>query len=319
MQLYQTRKNVLEPIERDSFKLERDIQSLVESNLETIFGLQFVSSEFPVAEFRIDTVAYDEERNAFVLIEYKRGTNYSVVDQGYSYLSAMVNNKAEFILEYNEKLDQSLKRSEIDWTSSKVIFVSPSFSTYQRNSINFSDVPFELWEIRKFENGMVALEQIESRSNESIERITKANSTSAISKITQEVRKSVTEADHINPLDDDLKELWMAFRERLEQLPDTSFYAEKSYIGARRQRRAICLTRFQKKQLRVSILRGTINPDGKRSKGFFTLDDPKGFAEEISWNRKSGRIGHDYILKIKSPTDLDYAMYLINQKHKSIV
>jgi len=65
----------LEPIERDSFKLERDIQSVVEKNLETLFSLQFVSSEFTVGEFRIDSLAYDEERNAFVLIEYKRGTN----------------------------------------------------------------------------------------------------------------------------------------------------------------------------------------------------------------------------------------------------
>lgn len=75
MQLFQIHKNVLEPIERDSFKLERDIQSVVEKNLETLFGLQFVSSEFTVGEFRIDSLAYDEERNAFVLIEYKRGTN----------------------------------------------------------------------------------------------------------------------------------------------------------------------------------------------------------------------------------------------------
>ena len=150
MKLFQTTKSLLVPLEKDSFKLEKDIQQLVEANLETIFGFQFVSSEFKVGEFRIDTLAYDESSNAFVIIEYKRGSSYSVVDQGYSYLSTMVNNKAEFILEYNEKTETSLKRNEVDWTSSKVVFVAPSFNSYQRNSINISDVPYELWEIRKF-------------------------------------------------------------------------------------------------------------------------------------------------------------------------
>lgn len=33
---------------------------------------------------RIDTLAYDNERQAFVIIEYKRSSSYSVFDQGVS-------------------------------------------------------------------------------------------------------------------------------------------------------------------------------------------------------------------------------------------
>ena len=153
MRLFQVKKNILTPIQRDSFKLELDIQGLVEANLETLFQLEYITSEFTVGEFRLDTLAFDNESNSFVIVEYKKGHSYSVVDQGYSYLSVAVNNKADFILEYNEKTGKQLKRDDVDWSASRVIFIAPSFNSYQKNSVNFRDVPFELWEIRKFEDG----------------------------------------------------------------------------------------------------------------------------------------------------------------------
>ena len=64
----------------------------------------------------------------------------------------MLNNKADFVLEFNENSDYQLKREDVDWTQSKIIFISPSFSSYQKHSVNFRDVPFELWEIKKYQN-----------------------------------------------------------------------------------------------------------------------------------------------------------------------
>jgi len=66
MQLFQINKNVLVPIQRDSFKLEQEIHSLIEQNLDSVFGLEFVTSEFAVGQFRLDTLAFDSEANAFV-------------------------------------------------------------------------------------------------------------------------------------------------------------------------------------------------------------------------------------------------------------
>jgi hypothetical protein len=66
---------------------------------------------------RIDTLAFDNESKAFVIIEYNKDRNFSVVDQGTAYLNLMLNNKADFILEYNESLrSSSLKREEVDWS-----------------------------------------------------------------------------------------------------------------------------------------------------------------------------------------------------------
>ena len=172
MDLYRIDGGGLEAVQSDQFKLEREIQTLVESNMESLFNIKLIASEFSVGDFRLDSLCFDEESNSFVIVEYKRGSSYSVIDQGYSYLSVMLNNKAEFILEYNEKFNTPLKRSEVDWSSSRVVFVSPSFNTYQRNSVNFNDVPFELWEIKRFDGGLVMLEEIRSSSNQSVANIT---------------------------------------------------------------------------------------------------------------------------------------------------
>ncbi|HQC27629.1 MAG TPA: hypothetical protein PLU31_08240, partial [Treponemataceae bacterium] len=133
MALYSIDNNgKLEQIREFDFKLEREIQKLTEENLQTVFGLEFIKSEFSLNSFRIDTLAFDKDASSFVIIEYKRDKNFSVIDQGYAYLSLMLNNKADFILEYNETQKNTLKRDDVDWSQSKVMFISPSFTSYQR-------------------------------------------------------------------------------------------------------------------------------------------------------------------------------------------
>ena len=317
MQLFQKNINTLSPIEKDSFKLEKDIQSLVESNMETLFELEFVSSEFAVAEFRLDSLAFDEQNSSFVIVEYKKGHSYSVVDQGYSYLAVMLNNKADFILEYNEKTGKQLKRTDIDWTSSRVIFVSPSFNTYQRNSVNFRDVPFELWEIKKFEGGLIAIEQCESSSNESIEKLSKGDSSSVISKVSSEV-KVISEEDHINNLDESLRSIWATLKEKLEDYTDTSFFLTKGYVSWKRDNTTVCFIHFRKKELRIDVHRGNIKETGENSKGFFTIDDPKNLTKDSSWTRKTGITGHAYVISLKKQKEMDYVMFLLEQKYNSM-
>lgn len=119
MPLFKAGQKSLELVKEIKFDLERNIQQLVENNLEQVFGLKFVSSEFQHQGLRIDTLAFDEENKSFVIIEYKRDKSQSVIDQGFSYLALMVNNKAEFILQYNESMRDNLKRTDVDWEQLK--------------------------------------------------------------------------------------------------------------------------------------------------------------------------------------------------------
>ena len=78
----------------------------------------------------------------------------------------MLNNKDSFVLEYCKRKKVSVD-IEIDWSQSRIIFVSPSFNSYQKNSVNFQDIPFELWEIKRFDNNSIVLNQHMSQSNQS--------------------------------------------------------------------------------------------------------------------------------------------------------
>ena len=213
MDLYNLKNKKLSQIDQKPFNLEKDIQSVVEQNTQELFNIDFVTSEFSLGNFRIDSLCYDEENKSFVIIEYKKGKSYSVIDQGYSYLSLMLNNKSDFILEYNENKKNSIKRGDVDWSSSKVIFISPSFNTYQKNSVNFQDVPFELWEIKKYSNNMISLNQHQSSSKESIQNL-EGKKNSIIKDVGREVRV-VSEDELFVGKDEGIHDLFQQMKEKI--------------------------------------------------------------------------------------------------------
>lgn len=317
MEVFNIKNNKVEVVELNPFKLEKDIQEVIEKNTETFFGLEFVRSEFPIGEFRIDTLCFDNETNSFVLIEYKKGSSYSVIDQGYSYLSLMLNNKSEFIIEYNERLNKTLKRDDVDWTQSRILFISQSFSSYQRNSVNFKNLPFELWEIKRFNNETIVLNKHNSTSKESIDTLSNIDSSNLIESVSKEIQV-VDEEFHTSKLDSDTLQKWNDFKERISELDNVKLEIKKPYISLMGESKNVCFCNFRKNYISIEILRGNVNPDGTKSKNFFNLDDPKGISEEGSWEWKSGVKGNLYKIKFNKNTDIDYLMFLINQKVKSI-
>ena len=114
----------------DFFCFKKDIQKIVEDNIQSLFSLELVASEFSLNGLRVDTLGFNKESRSFVIIEYKKDRNFTVIDQWYAYLALLLNNKAEFILKYNENNKAFLRKYNIDWSQSRVIFISPIFTTY---------------------------------------------------------------------------------------------------------------------------------------------------------------------------------------------
>ena len=194
MPLFKLNRKQIEPIKETPFKYEQEIKEIVERNLGNLLRLEYVRSEFQIGSLRIDTLAYDSESKSFVIIEYKKDRNFSVVDQGMSYLGLMLNNKADFILEYNERCDSSLRRDDVDWSQSRVLFISPSFTTFQIESINFKDLPLELWEVHRYANNTVSFIQHKPVSaSATIKSVSKKSK--VVDDISREVKK-YTEDDH---------------------------------------------------------------------------------------------------------------------------
>lgn len=208
-------------ISEKKFDLEKEIQSLTERNLEAIFGLKFVSGslnqEFHVRvleqDFYIDTLAFDEVSQCFIIIEYKKDRSFSVIDQGFAYLSAMLNHKADFILELNERLNRNYARKDINWDQSRVIFVSPEFTNYQKNAINFKDLPIFLYKVKLFSNNTIVYNPIKPyTTSESIGRHMKGT-----------VTKTVLDEVKVYTADDLLKPNWTDTKELLDEFEEQLF------------------------------------------------------------------------------------------------
>ncbi len=290
-------------IKEQDFKLEKEIQKLTEENLFSIFGFELVTSELSLKNFRIDTLAFDPGTDAFVIIEYKRDKNFSVIDQGYAYLSLMLNNKADFILEYNENLKKTLKRDDIEWSQSKVIFISPSFTNYQKEAINFKDLPIELCEIKRFNNNTVNYTKIQTTgSQESVKTISRQDDT--IRKVSQEI-KVYSEQEHLQSASDEIKELYEKFKKSILNLDDLEVLPKKKYIAFVGETNVVDIE-IQKSALKIHI-------NLKKGK----LDDPKQLTRDVS---KIGHYGNgDFELQVNNDDDLEYIASLIKQsikKHK---
>lgn len=293
-------QNKLELIKELPFKLEKDIQNLTEQNMKSIFGLEFVRSEFSLNNFRIDTLAFDREASSFVIIEYKRDKNFSVIDQGYAYLSLMLNNKADFILEFNENCKEVLKRNDIDWSQSRVIFISPNFTTYQKEAINFKDLPIELWEVKRYNNKTISYNKIQtSGSQESIKTISRQDE--AIEKVTKEIRV-FTEQEHLEKASEGIKELYEKLKNAILNLDSLEVKPKKLYIAFVASSNVVDV-HIQRNQIKMWL---------NLQKG--ELDDPKGICRDVS---QTGHWGNgDYEIAIQTDEDLEYILSLIKQAIK---
>ena len=300
MLLFQQNKE-LKSLKEKPFKLEKEIQKIFEDNLEKILDLELVQSEFTIQNKRIDTLAYDKQNKAFIIIEYKRDKNSSVVDQGFTYLNLMLENKATFILAYNETLDKTLHSNTIDWSQTRVIFVSTNFTENQKQATNFKDLGIELYEIKRFEGDIVVINPYKkTNSATSIKSITEKNE--ILKNISKEI-KVYTEEDHKGNKSDEIIELYETFKNAILNLSDDiETQPKKDYVAFKKHSNIadICV---QKGGLKIWI---------NLKKGH--LEDPKNIMRDVS---VTGHWGNgDYEIVVSNTENIEYIMSLVKQAIK---
>ena len=211
----------------------------------------------------------------------------------------MLNNKADFILEYQEQTGNSMKRDDVDWSQSRVLFISPQFTPYQKQSIEFKDLPFELWEIKKYSNDTIILNQHKSSSNESIKTIEAKDDRA------EQVDKEIVvynEEDHYTKATPEIKEMALTLRDRILELDNVEISPVKHYIGFKLNKRIITdyEVKRNKIKLRINLKQGL-------------LDDPKSIFRDVS------NIGHfgvgDYEAIVTPDSDLDYLMSMVKASY----
>ena len=302
MAIFKIKNSRLKKIKEKNFLLEKDIQKLTELNLKEIFKLEYVSSQFSLKNLRIDTLCFDAENKTFVIVEYKKDRSFSVIDQGFAYLSLLLNNKADFLVEYNEKnKSKTLSRESINWSQSKIIFVSPFFTSHQKEAINFKNLPIELWEIKDYSDDLVEYQNIEPiESSEKIETLTG-------NKFIKEVIKEVKNYDldhHLKKGSDKTRKLFFTLKEKILELGEINEKYLQFYVGYKVKDSYIsfCQIHFYKEKLEIAIL----IPDKKFS-------DSKKWARKVpkSW----GWAKNCKFFDVKSEKDVSYAVDLIGQSY----
>jgi predicted transport protein len=212
----------------------------------------------------------------------------------------MLNHKSDLILEYNETTGENLKRNDVDWSQSKVIFVAPSFTSYQREAIGFNDLPIELYEIKKYANNTITFTQILAKqSSESITTISKTNE--KVKAVNKEI-KIYTESNRKEAGSLEMQELYDKVKRMILNIgDDISIKATKFYIAFIRKTN-FCNINIQKNQIKIWL-------NVKKGK----LEDSKKIARNVA------DIGHwgngDYEIALNSDADIEYVVSLIRQSY----
>ena len=285
-------------LKQNDFKNEKELQKYFENNLEQILGFVFICTEFTVGNFRIDSLAFDTESKSFKIIEYKNVKNHSLVDQGYTYLKLLLERKADFVLQYNTITKSSLTINDIDWSQSRIIFVSPIFTQYQLNATDFKNIPVDLVKVTRYEKDIIDIDLIKKTSNVKIEEFGIENEQKVVNK---EI-KVYTEEDHLSKVSENTQKLYELIKSKILELDDIDIDVKKVYV-AFKGRRNIADIEFNQNKLKVYI---------NLKNGM--LEDPLNIAQDIT------QIGHwgngDYRVEVSSEEDIDNVMPLIKQSLK---
>ena len=63
------------------------------------------------------------------------------------------------------KLNKHINIHDVDWSQSRIIFVSPVFTSYQLNATDFKNIPVDLYKVTRYEDNIVDIEHIQKTSN----------------------------------------------------------------------------------------------------------------------------------------------------------
>jgi predicted transport protein len=301
MSLYQIQNQKVNSIKEKDFLKEKEIHDLIETNLEELFGLQLIDGEFEIEGYYLDSLAFDVNVNSFVIIEYKRDKNNSIVDQGLHYMQLLLTHKADFVLAYNHKFNKNLQVKNFDWGQIRVMFIARSFTAYQQGATNFQDFPIELWEATRYQKDLLNLNQI--KSNKKAESITKLVKNSTTVQITKEI-KTYTLEDHLAKGDEWTKELFFKLQREIFELDDR--VQEKpviNYIGYKIRYQNFCSVHFFKDKIRIEVRCPRI-------------DDPKNVFKKYPDSYLWGKTPLWY-WDIKNEKDIDYAIPIIRQGYEA--
>ena len=311
MAIFEIDKGKARRVRLSEFKLEKDLQKLVENNLETIFNCRLIATEFSTGNIhsgRIDTLAISEDNNP-VIIEYKKVASSDLINQSLYYLHWIRDHKGDFQIAANRTLGKDI---EVDWSDIRVICLAPEYKKYDLHAVQVMGANIELWQYKTYDNGILNIEEVYKRTTSTTNQDTadigsknpvmvEAGKKAALTRKTA----TYTLEEHFENLDENILELFNTIRDYIVTI-DSSIEEtpKKNYIAYKTSQNFACLQTYKKK---LTL--------------FLKLD-----ANEVNPMPKQGRnvseIGHfgtgNFELIIKDLADFEETKLLINEAYKNI-
>ncbi|MFC9863924.1 DUF5655 domain-containing protein [Streptomyces sp. NPDC055100] len=266
-------------------EVEADVQGLVEAHMETLLGVRFLASEYgtgPVHGGRIDSLGLDENGSP-VIVEYKRGVDAGVINQGLFYLSWLMGHRAEFERLVRDRLGVTAA-SQVLWSGPRLICIAGDFTRYDGHAVREHRRSIDLVRYRLFGSDLIGLETVASVSGGM--RVARRVRRQAVARVAADVQGA------------SMVELAGAVDEALLGLGDGVKRVErKTYRAYQRLRNFACLCPPQRSKVLV-----------------YLKVDPKDVALVPGFTRDVSGLGHhgtgDLEVQLRTPRDVERAQEL---------
>ncbi|PWQ98200.1 endonuclease NucS domain-containing protein [Leucothrix pacifica] len=308
LKLFSLHGNRVNELKGQAANLEKDLQNLIEANMETFLGVRFLAREYTTGKThkgRIDSLGLDEN-NAPVIIEYKRHQNENVINQGLFYLDWLMDHQAEIQLLTQQKLGAEVAE-QIEWAGTRLVCIASGFNRYDEYAVQQIERNIDLMRYRYFGEDLIALELVHAHDADVTStpvKISKPNTAEAPIKAKRNVDK--TQAERIAVASPELTALYDSLCTYAEQLGDEVQRKElKLYTAFKLIKNFVCVIVLpQKKDPRVQL---TLKLPGEDSSDGFTQDG----SNKGHWGTG------DLLVDVRSADELERAKALILKSYEN--
>lgn len=296
MPVFKSEKGKLTKLSSISISKEKELQTLVENNLDEVLGMHFLATEYTTTfGGRIDTLAVDYT-GAPVIIEYKRNKNDNVINQALSYLRWLTAQKEEFFeMLLIKKLGQETANTiQIDWKNPRVVCIAESYSKFDIDTVEVIPMRIELFKYRYYENGIFSLEPLS---------VSEQKTTSGNVPTIEKSIIDITIDALLNKGNESIKELFKELRERIFELDENIKEKTTTLYVAYRITKNFAEIHIGKNQLKIYLR--PVN-----------YADPQKMVDKVP---DSYQWVMDRRVYLKTKSELDCVFGLIEQSYKDIL
>ncbi|WP_418646930.1 DUF5655 domain-containing protein [Thauera butanivorans] len=308
IQLFRLQNNAATELTATAAALERNLQRLLEGQMETFLGVRFLASEYATGKThrgRIDSLGLDEN-NCPVIIEYKRHSNENVINQGLFYLDWLLDHQAEFRWLVMENLGKDVADS-VEWAGTRLLCIAADFTRYDQHAVQQIPRNIELIRYKLFGEDLLLLELVNTQtvaeSAPETARPLPPSSTDTGSATPKPQSKDKTFAEQLEGAAVEIQGIYADLRSFVFALGDDVTDKQlKQYVAFRKLKNFASVVMYPNKMLVILKL----NPN--------TVTQEEGFSRDVR------QIGHwgtgDLELCLRSAADLERAKPLLERAYQ---